>query len=122
MVAVLLYAAHIVDTYMGFGEETITYSCGIQYHLGMDFMYGTSTAFGINIYMSEQYLLPMARNTVTGQTVKNQDLTGTRYTQSQRVLAEDIAGQLALRMTARTGDTWLGFVRLYTPTQISNYL
>ena len=82
----------------------------------MDILYGASTAFGINIYMSEQYLLPMARNTVTGQTVKNQDLNGTRFTQKQRVLAEEIAGQLALRMTARTGDTWQGFVRLYTPT------
>jgi hypothetical protein len=66
--------------------------------------------------MSEQYLLPMARNTVTGQTVKNQDLTGTVFTQRQRMLAEDIAGQLAQRMTARTGDTWQGFVKLYTPT------
>ena len=84
--------------------------------MGLDIMYGVSTAFGINIYMSEQYLLPMARNTVTGQTVKNQDLTGARFTQKQRVLAEDIAGQLALKMTARTGDTWQGFVRLYTPT------
>lgn len=82
----------------------------------MDFVYGTSTAFDINISMREQYLLPMARNTVTGQTVKNQDLTGTVFTQKQRVLAEDIAGQLADRMTARTGVTWKGFVKLYTPT------
>jgi hypothetical protein len=59
----------------------------------------------------------MARNTVTGQTVKNQDLTGTRFTQRQRMLAEDMATQLAQRMTARTGDTWQGFVKLYTPTQ-----
>jgi hypothetical protein len=66
--------------------------------------------------MSEQYLLPMARNSVTGQTVKNQDLTGARFTQKQRVLAEDIADQLADRMTARTGDKWQGFVKLYTPT------
>ena len=58
----------------------------------------------------------MARNSVTGQTVKTQDLTGTRFTQRQRVLAKDIAGQLAARMTARTGDTWQGFVKLYTPT------
>ena len=66
--------------------------------------------------MSEQYLLPMARNTVTGQTVKTQDLTGTRFTQRQRVLAEDVARQLADRMSARTGATWQGFVQLYTPT------
>ena len=67
--------------------------------------------------MSEQYLLPMARNSVTGQTVKTQDLTGAVFTQKQRVLAEQVADQLADRMTARTGDTWQGFVRLYTPTQ-----
>ena len=101
---------------MGIGEETVAYTSRIQYHLGMDILYGASTAFGINIYMSEQYLLPMARNTVTGQTVKNQDLNGTQFTQKQRVLAEEIAGQLALKMTARTGDTWQGFVKLYTPT------
>lgn len=66
--------------------------------------------------MSEQYLLPMARNSITGQTVKNQDLNGTVFTQSQSVLAEQVADQLAHRMTARTGVTWLGFTRLYTPT------
>jgi hypothetical protein len=66
--------------------------------------------------MNTQYLLPMARNMITGETVKTQDLTGTRFTQKQRVLAEDMARQLADRMTARTGDTWQGFVKLYTPT------
>ena len=66
--------------------------------------------------MNEQYLLPMARNSVTGQTVKNQDLTGTVFTQKQRVIAEQVADQLAVRMTARTGESWLGFVKLYTPT------
>jgi len=66
--------------------------------------------------MSEQYLLPMARNMITGQTVKNQDLTGDRFTQRQRGLAEEMSQQLADRMTARTGDTWQGFVKLYTPT------
>ena len=66
--------------------------------------------------MNEQYLLPMARNSVTGQTVKTQDLTGTIFTQKQRVLAEQVADQLAVRMTARTGESWLGFVKLYTPT------
>ena len=63
-----------------------------------------------------EYLLPMARNSVTGQTVKNQDLTGTRFTENQRVLAEQVSQQLADRMTARTSDAWQGFVRLYTPT------
>ena len=84
--------------------------------MGVDKLYGSCTAFGINIHMSEQYLLPMARNMITGQTVKTQDLTGTRFTQRQRVLAEDTAQQLADRMSARTGDTWQGFVQLYTPT------
>jgi hypothetical protein len=67
--------------------------------------------------MKDQFLLPMARNTVTGQTVKTQDLTGHRFTQSQRVLAEDMSRQLAERMTARTGDLWQGFLTTYTPTQ-----
>jgi len=69
--------------------------------------------------MSEQYLLPMARSTVTGQTIKSQDLTGTRFTQKQRILAEDMARQLADRMTARTGAEWQGFVKLYTPSERS---
>ena len=80
-------------------------------------MYGVSTAFGINIRMSEQFLLPMARNTVTGQTVKTQDLTGTRFLLSQRRLAEDMADQCAVKMTARTGDQWQGYVIAYTPTE-----
>jgi hypothetical protein len=67
----------------------------------------------------EQYLLVKARNTVTGQTVKNQDLTGGRFTLKQRVLAEDAARQLADKMSARTGDAWLGFVEAYTPTERS---
>lgn len=66
--------------------------------------------------MNEQYLLPMARSTVTGRTVKSQDLTGARFTQKQRALAKEVADQLAVRMTARTGESWLGFVQLYTPT------
>ena len=66
--------------------------------------------------MSEQYLLPMARNTRTGQTVKTQDLTGSRFTLSQRSLAESAAEACAAKMTARTGDQWRGFVKTYTPT------
>jgi nitrate/TMAO reductase-like tetraheme cytochrome c subunit len=63
------------------------------------------------------YLLPMARNTVTGQTVKTQDLTGARFELSQRALAEDMARQLAEKMTARTSEQWQGFVQTYTPSQ-----
>jgi hypothetical protein len=69
--------------------------------------------------MTAKFLLPKARNTVTGQTVKNQDLTGGRFTLKQRVLAEDSARQLADKMSARTGDTWVGFVESYTPTERS---
>ena len=80
-------------------------------------VHGIGQAFGINIHMSEQYLLPMARNTVTGETVKTQDLNGVRFTQRQRVLAESAADACAAKMTARTGDTWRGFVRAYTPSE-----
>jgi len=66
--------------------------------------------------MKIQYLLPMARNTVTGETVKTQDLTGARFKLDQRPLAEDMSRQLAAKMTARTGDAWQGFVIKYTPT------
>jgi hypothetical protein len=66
--------------------------------------------------MNELFLITKARSTVTGQTVKNQDLTGARFTLEQRALAEDSARQLAVKMTARTGDTWIGFVEEYTPT------
>lgn len=64
-----------------------------------------------------EYLLPMARNLLTGQTVKTQDLTGERFKPSQRALAEDMAQQLADKMTARTREPWQGFVQTYTPTQ-----
>jgi hypothetical protein len=63
-----------------------------------------------------QYLLTKARNIATGQTVKNQDLTGTRLELRQRALAEDLARQLADKMTRTTGDQWQGFVEVYTPS------
>ena len=62
------------------------------------------------------YLLPTARNTVTGQTVKTQDLTGTRFALNQRRLAKDMADQTAAKMSARTGDLWLGYLVEYQPT------
>lgn len=67
--------------------------------------------------MSHNFLLPKARNLVTGQTVKSQDLTGNRFTLQQRHLAEDMARQLAEKMTRRTGDSWVGFVEAYTPSR-----
>ena len=66
-----------------------------------------------------QYLLAKARNLQTGQTVKAQDLTGERFTLQQRAIAEDLAQQLALKMTARTGSVWVGFLETYTPTHRS---
>jgi hypothetical protein len=63
-----------------------------------------------------QYLLTKARNIATGQTVKNQDLTGTRLELRQRALAEDLARQLADKMTRTTGEVWQGFVEVYTPS------
>ena len=63
-----------------------------------------------------QYLLTKARNIATGQTVKNQDLTGARLELRQRALAEDLADQLAAKMTRSTGETWQGFVEVYTPS------
>ena len=62
-----------------------------------------------------QYLITKARNIITGQTVMEQDLTGARFELRQRVLAEDQADQLAAKMTRNTGETWQGFVEVYTP-------
>lgn len=67
--------------------------------------------------MSDLFLVCKARNLVTGQTVKNQDLTGARFTLKQRHLAENMAQQLADKMTARTREPWVGFVESYTPSQ-----
>jgi hypothetical protein len=83
--------------------------------VGVAELYGIGTASDINNCM-EQYLLSKARNTVTGQTVKNQDLTGARFTQAQRSMCQEVADQLAARMTARTGDHWVGFCEAYTPS------
>ena len=70
--------------------------------------------------MTQRFLLPKARNLVTGQTVKTQDLTGHRFTPQQRLLAEAAARQLAEKMSARTKQSWSGFVEEYTPSQRKN--
>ena len=67
-------------------------------------------------YNMTQYLVTKARNIATGQTVKTQDLTGGRLELRQRVLAENLANQLAEKMTRNTGETWQGFVEVYSPT------
>ena len=53
---------------------------------------------------------------ITGQTVKNQDLTGARLELRQRALAEELASQLADKMTRNTGESWTGFVEQYVPS------
>lgn len=58
----------------------------------------------------------MARNLKTGQIVKTQDLTGVRLLPEQKKIAAALSTQLADKMTARTGDPWVGFTQLYTPT------
>lgn len=70
---------------------------------------------GINTIM-EQYLIVKARNLQTGQTVKQQDLTGARFSLLQRSFALEQAQRLAENMSQRTGDTWQGFVEVYTPS------
>ena len=62
----------------------------------------------------QQYIMPMARNTRTGQTVKSQDLTGARYIPSQRKVCQMLAERLADQMTQRGPDTWCAVVQSYT--------
>jgi hypothetical protein len=63
------------------------------------------------------YLLPKAINTRTRQTVKQQDLTGSRFTPAQRALCQEQAERLARQMTVRTGEPWLAQIVEYTPTE-----
>ena len=65
--------------------------------------------------MEQTYLLPKARCPETGQAVKSQDLTGARFTVQQRSMALEVADQIAVKQSARTGRTWVGFVEEYTP-------
>ena len=65
--------------------------------------------------MAQQYLAVKARNIVTGQNVISQDLGGRPLELRQRSLAEQLAGQLADKMTRNTGVTWQGFVEVFTP-------
>lgn len=66
--------------------------------------------------MPQTFLLPKARNSTTGQSIKIQDLTNGRYTLAQRSLAEDRARQLAEDLTRRTGEGWVGYVEEYQPS------
>lgn len=62
------------------------------------------------------YLLPKARNTVTGETQKIQNLDGYHIPHSQRSLAQQQADQLAQGLTERTGDVWQGYLVEYNPS------
>lgn len=61
--------------------------------------------------------MPMARNRRTGETVKAQDLTGSRYQQHQRAACLLEAKRLAFQLAERTGDDWQPIIQPYTPTQ-----
>ncbi len=62
--------------------------------------------------MAETYLMPMARNIETRQTVQGRDLGG-RYSLKERWVAEEMAEKLAAKMTERTRQTWRAFVKEY---------
>lgn len=64
-----------------------------------------------------QFLLPMARNTVSGETVKQQDLTGTRFTLRQRAMCQEQADRIARKQSELTNEPWQGFVVQYTPSR-----
>lgn len=64
-----------------------------------------------------QYILPMARNLRTKQTVKQQDLKGVRYGSHQHTECQLMADRLAENMTAKTGDSWQGYCQTYTATE-----
>ncbi len=66
------------------------------------------------------YLLPTARNLLTGQRQKIQDLTGDRLTESQRFIAEEKAQRLADTLTARTREPWIAEVVDYEPSVARN--
>lgn len=67
--------------------------------------------------MAQQFLLVKARNTITNQTVKQQDLTGQRLGLHQRAIARELADRLAQNLTERTRENWVGEVELYTPSK-----
>ena len=64
---------------------------------------------------TQTYLLPMAYCKDTGQKMKVQDLTGHKYTSSQRKWALEAAQRMAKNQSARTNREWVGIVEEYTP-------
>ena len=63
------------------------------------------------------YLIPKARNTITGQTIMVKDLAERKYTAGQRKQVQALADLYAAKMS-RTGDAWVGFVDTYTAGMI----
>lgn len=70
--------------------------------------------WNLDYKMAQQYLMPKARNQLTGETVMEKNLTGSRLELRQRALAETQARVLAEKMTRKTTDPWRGFVDVYT--------
>jgi hypothetical protein len=65
--------------------------------------------------MQQKFLMVKARSLDTQMTVKSQELDGLRYTPGQRALAQYAADQLAVKMSQRTNESWVGFVEEYVP-------
>jgi hypothetical protein len=65
-----------------------------------------------------RYIMPMAHNRRTGETVKEMDLSGSRYQQHQRQDCLLTAQRLAAQLTARTGDDWTAIIQPYTPDRL----
>jgi len=68
--------------------------------------------------MTQQYLMPKARNMLTGQTVMEKDLSGNKLELRQRSVAQAQADRLADKMSRTTSQPWTGFVDTYTPTKL----
>jgi len=66
--------------------------------------------------MGTQYLMPMLRNVQTGQTQQVRELSGSRFSTRQQKQCLEMANQYAVKLSQRTGDTWVGFTKTYTPT------
>ena len=64
----------------------------------------------------EIYLMAKIRNLDTGVSVKVQDLTGQRWTVRQTAEAQEYANSKAAEFTARTRQSWEGYLERYTPT------
>jgi hypothetical protein len=61
-----------------------------------------------------QYFMPAARCQETGQRIKNQDLTGRRFSQFERQQAWLHAERLAASQSARDQQTWTPELIEYT--------